>query len=161
MTLKHNHKMTEEMMKKIIATFIIVLCGLLACAAVYQSSCQRDEATRVVGPYEGNPMNDGDFLSGYGVDVTKDAYRIGANKFGMPVFADPDAAYEEMKNTCQPGIKALREANDLPDMSKRNLGLYAAMVADTEIQDEELMKNAAFIGAFYDVYENSFTPGSV
>ncbi len=161
MTLKHNHKMTEEMMKKIIATFIIAFCGLLACAAVYQSSCQRDETTRVVGPDEGNSMNDGDFLSGYGVDVTKDAYRIGANEFGMPVFVDPDAAYEEMKNTCQPGIKALREANDLPDMSKRNLGLYAAMVADTEIQDEELMRNAAFIGAFHDIYENSFAPDSM
>lgn len=144
-------------MKKIFAvTFTIVLCGLLVCVVIAQSFHQRDEAMRVVGPYEGNSMNDGEPLSGYGVDVTKDAYRIGANKFGMPVFADPDAAYEAMKKECELGIKVLQEANDLPDMSKRNLGLYAAMVADTQIQDEGLMKNAAFIGAFYDIYENSF-----
>lgn len=149
------------MKKKIIVTLTIVLCSLFVCTAIYQSLHQRDEAMRVAGSYEGNSMNDGDFLSGYGVDVTKGAYRIGANKFGMPVFVDPDAAYEEMKKTCQPGIKVLQEANALPDMSKRTLGLYAEMATDTTIQDEKLMKNAAFIGAFYDIYENSFTPGSV
>lgn len=131
-------------MKRIFAS---VLC-LLACAALFMG-CAKQPA-KVVGEYS----DVGELSLGF---EPEGAYAIGADKNGMPVFYDPEAALEQAREDFSAGFSYLQETYVLDDPgpdSYQGYKIYGAQMTG-EATEEERADGLA-IAKFFDIYENSY-----
>ena len=129
------------------ALMLMMIIGLLF------TGCGKQPGAEVVGPYD-TPI----FTGFENIVGNATEFEIGANKYGRPVFVDREAAYGLMKEKCADGIAFMQEQySDLPYFSKANLGAYSSHVDETDFSktSDDVMKQAAFIAVFYDIYENS------
>lgn len=113
----------------------------------------RHDATYSIG------VSSRDWLGFYDT-VTGDssAFEIGINKYGMPVFIDRDKAFKELKNVSAQGIAEMKKRQpDLPSFRKGTMNAYAnrCWQMDWDGASEEVRLQAALVGGFYDIYENS------
>ncbi len=132
-----------------ITVLCILLCAVLAVCFLTDPAAAADPA-KVVGPYDVTGLG-GDFLhSG------NDAYAVGANAYGMPVFLDHRAAYSAFLSEYAAGIEELRTVWKLDPISKKNYSHYKIYGWQTPCADEELNRQCYQVTLFFDLYENSF-----
>ncbi|MBQ8610863.1 MAG: M56 family metallopeptidase [Oscillospiraceae bacterium] len=132
----------------------IALCVIVAVCFLTDPVVDADPA-KVVGPYDITGLR-GDFLhSG------DEAYAVGANAYGMPVFEDHRAAYSAFLQDYSRGIEEVRTAWKLDSINKRNYSVYKTYGWQTPCADEELNRQCYQVTLFFDLYENSFEKTAV
>ena len=95
-------------MKKHIAITLLLACVLLL------ASCTNSKYARVVDDYDTSALK-GSFLSS-----DNEAYRIGKNSLGRPVFRDTEKAWEAFIKDYAVGISAIKAAFNLDPISKQD-----------------------------------------
>lgn len=85
-----------------------------------------------------------------------DAYDIGENKNGKPIFKNTDKAFEQALIDYADGFKAIQEQFDLREVSKKNWEMYKTYGWQLVTDDENTQEQGREITQFFDFYENSF-----
>jgi len=83
-------------------------------------------------------------------------FEIGADKEGVAVFKDPDAAYEALIEHYSDGIALIQKEFNLPRISKHRYDGYKTYGWQVTTGSESERKDARFVSRFLDIYENSF-----
>lgn len=76
----------------------------------------------------------------------REEYAIGVNCYDMPVFKNPDQAFEQFQIDCKNEIETLRKECGLPKLNKRNWNSYKIGGTSTGYN----------VACFLDIYDNSF-----
>lgn len=139
-------------MKKSIKSLITVL--LAAIMALSAFACKKaadpEEYSRVVGEYDGTPLRGGFLTSG------NDAYKVGKNSLGFPVFVSPDKAWEAFIVDYAEGIEMVKNKCNLKPISKEYYRPYiigVQLATHPKGSNDDLYCDVAY---FIDLYENSF-----
>lgn len=111
-------------------------------------SCESRSLSTVVDEYDVSKLN-GDF----GND---EAYEIGANYKGMPVFKDTKKALKQAKLDYKEGFIAIATQHELEPVSHKNYEMYKAFGWQTSVMEENVQQQCVQISGFFDIYENSF-----
>lgn len=106
--------------------------------------------SEVVGEYDISKLG-GDFLKS-----GNEAYAIGTNKDGMPIFKDTDKAFNQAIIDYTEGFTAIEEEYDLKPISKKNWEEYKTYGWQLNPDNEDVRKQGSQITQFFDIYENSF-----
>ncbi|SRR5699024_8201918 len=126
--------------------FIMILT---ICMILMLTACGNSQS-KVVGEYDISKLS-GDFL-GSG----NEAYTIGANKQGMPIFKDTDKAFKQVIIDYIEGFTDIEEEYDLKPISKKNWEEYKTYGWQLTTDNEDVRKQGSQITQFFDIYENSF-----
>jgi len=115
------------------------------------TSCMNSKYARVVGDYDVSNLK-GSFLTS-----NNEAYAIGKNSIGRPVFKDASKAWEAFIVDYADGIAAIQKEYNLQPISKDDYRLYLscgiempeglASIAENECKD---------VSYFLQIYSNSF-----
>ena len=124
------------MKKFLISIFTFILVFMI-------SSCST--SGKVVREYTGN-VSFGD----------NEAYALGENSKGMPIFKDTDKALAQAIIDYADGFKAIEEQYNLKPVSKKNWKDYKTYGWQLNTEDENIKKQGGRITQFFDFYENSF-----
>ncbi len=85
-----------------------------------------------------------------------EAYEIGKNKEGKPVFVNPDAAFKQIVVDYKEGFQAIQEEYHLFPITKltwRGYGYYGWQLTH---EDEVIIDQGYEISRFFEIYKNSF-----
>lgn len=85
-----------------------------------------------------------------------EAYQIGMNQDGRPVFVNPDAAFKQIVTDYKDGFKAIQKEYYLFPITKltwRRYGYYGWQLTH---EDEEIIDQGYEISRFFEIYKNSF-----
>ena len=126
-------------MKKILIIFSIVLFILL-------TAC--NSSSKVVDDYDNSQLS-----ADFGDD---EAYEIGANADGMPVFKNHQKALQQAQIDYKEGFAATAKEHDLKPISQKNYKNYMTYAWQLETKDETIVQQGVMIAKFLDIYENSF-----
>lgn len=102
----------------------------------------------------------GDVNTKYFEEINID-FEIGANKYGIAVFKDPEKAYKRLKKDYAKGIKLIQKEYKLPPLTNFTFDLYSTYGWQVTTGTEEEQKEARFVSGFFDIYENSFNERSL
>ncbi len=97
----------------------------------------------------------GDVNTKYFEDINID-FEIGANKYGIAVFKNPELAFKRLKKDYSKGIKLIKKEYKLPPLNNFTYKLYKTYGWQVTTGTEEEQTEARFISGFMDIYENSF-----
>lgn len=86
----------------------------------------------------------------------KDAYALGLNSFGTPVFENPEEAFQQAGIDYASGIEAIQEQFQLEPISPSNWNPYKVYGAQIVLEDAALREECINVSKFFDYYENSF-----
>ena len=149
------------MNKKLKLLIVLVVCviGLIMLIVIKTPNYSKEYST-VVGEWEPENGITGQEMSKHFGD--SDAYEIGANSKGMPVFKNPDKAFRQVKIDYKEGIKAIKkELGVLLGLTKMNFRDYQVYGCQLTNCTEEESSQGRIISSFLDIYENSFDPDDV
>jgi type IV secretory pathway protease TraF len=135
--------------KKII-TFTIVFILLLAISIVFiiPLTPVNTSLSKVVGEYDTSKLG-----NSFG---NAEAYAIGANSKGMPVFKNPNKAFRQAIKDYKDGYKAIRKEFKLLPVNKLNYSQYSTYGCQITTGNDEEKRQGRIISQFFDIYENSF-----
>ena len=85
-----------------------------------------------------------------------EAYEIGENEEGKPVFVDPDAAFEQIVRDYKEGFRAIQREYYLLPITKLTWQKYGYYGWQITHEDEEIIDQAYEISRFFEIYKNSF-----
>jgi len=120
---------------------MIFLVALLA-------ACSGPSPGEVTGEYDTRQLS---------VDFSWDeAYEIGANTSGLPVFKNPKKALKQAKIDFEAGFEATAAEFDLEAVSHDNYQDYKTYGWQITTTDEKIQKQGVHISKFFDIYENSY-----
>ncbi len=123
---------------------ILTICMILMLTACGNSKSE------VVGEYDISKLG-GDFIKS-----GNEAYAIGTNEDGMPIFKDTDKAFNQAIIDYTEGFTAIEEEYDLKPIGKKNWEEYKTYGWQLTTDNEDLRKQGFEITQFFDIYENSF-----
>mgnify|MGYP003448454827 FL=1 len=123
---------------------LFIICSLLILTACANSPDQ------VVGEYDTTNLSNT-------FDQTNEAYSIGANQDGMPIFKDTNKALEQALIDYADGFTAIQKQYNLAPVNDENWKNYKTYGWQLTIDDENIKKQGSEISQFFDIYENSFT----
>lgn len=83
-------------------------------------------------------------------------FEVGANKYGIAVFKNPESAYKRIKKEYKSGIKLIQKEYKLPPFNNFTYDLYGKYGWQVTTGTEEELEQAHFITSFADIYKNSF-----
>lgn len=112
------------------------------------SSCVNSPG-QVIGEYDTTKLSN-DF------NQNSEAYSIGENKDGMPIFKDTNRAFEQALIDYADGFTAIQKQFDLDPVSSENWESYKTNGWQLTTDDEDIKKQGSEITQFFDIYENSF-----
>lgn len=109
------------------------------------------ESDKVVGEYNGTASID---------KFTKyEAWQIGKNKYGQPVFVDYKKAFkflqDEYADVLEKAYDIYHEEYNIGRIDGSNFGLYKILIHQMPADNEELRKRNVLVAQFIDIYENS------
>lgn len=84
------------------------------------------------------------------------SFDIGANKYGYPVFKDPEKALATLKELYPDAIALIQTEFDLDELTTSTCQLYKMYGAQMETGTQEEIERVHFVAKFLDIYENSF-----
>ena len=84
------------------------------------------------------------------------AFAIGANENGYAVFKTPNRAFWVLQQKYGKGIRAIQREFWLLPLTQLNYKAYMTYGSQTTKGTAEEIKQACFVSAFFDIYENSF-----
>ncbi|MFJ7933332.1 hypothetical protein [Sporosarcina sp. NPDC096371] len=120
---------------------------LIILTVIFLVSCDNSAAT-VVDDYGVSKLN---------VDFgDNEAYEIGANVDGMPIFQDAKKALEQAKLDYKDGFDAIAVEFDLEPISNQNFNDNKKLGWQTTGRDRNVNQQSAEISSFFEIYENSF-----
>lgn len=122
---------------------------LIVCMVLMLTACSNPNS-EVVHEYDTSKLG-GDF-----VKSNNEAYDIGANKDGMPIFKDVDKAFNQALIDYADGITAIQREFDLKPISSKNWEEYKTYGWQLSTDDKDILKQGGEITRFFDIYENSF-----
>lgn len=122
---------------------LFIISALLMLFACVNSTGQ------VVGEYDTSKLSN-DF------NQNNEAYSIGANKDGMPIFKDTNKAFQQALIDYAAGFTAIQEQFDLEPVNSKNWESYKTYGWQLTSDDENIQKQGSEITQFFDIYENSF-----
>lgn len=140
----------------------IVVLALLACALTALCFLTDPQETKVINPWvrEYEPGQEGSVGS-----VDKDAFEaispafaIGADRNGVAVFKDPQAAFDAFVELYAEGLGLVQREFGLDPITEENYLSYKRCGAQAVSGSPEALEQAAFVSQFLDIYENSFAP---
>lgn len=135
--------------------FWIIIAALACCVVVavcfLTNPKSGEDPAKVVGEYDASSLGGAFATSG------NSAYKIGVNAYGMPVFADMDAAFDAILEDCAEGFAYLSKELSLPAVTKQNYEAYKTYGWQTGTSNEAVRKQCVEISQFFDIYENSFS----
>lgn len=146
-------------MKKLIRNSVIILLCIAVPVAAFllirldDAIPSRQKAT-VVGELDSIVNASGEPYHTF--DDSNEAYAMGANAEGMPVFKDLDRAFEQMEKDYAPVIKELNRKYRLKPLSRFNWRVYGVYGWQIQTEDPELLHQCYRFICFFDIYENSF-----
>ena len=108
------------------------------------SSCVKSSG-KVVSEYTGN-VSFGD----------NDAYALGENSDGIPIFKDTNKTLKQAIIDYEDGFNAIKEQFNLKPISKNTFDEYKTYGWQLNTNDENIKKQGEKITQFLDFYENSF-----
>ncbi|MEV5026599.1 hypothetical protein [Paenibacillus sp. LPE1-1-1.1] len=85
-----------------------------------------------------------------------DAYEIGANAKGMPIFKDHKKALQQAQIDYKQGFDATAVEYDLMPIGNENYRDYKKFARQLETKDEMVKQQGVMVSKFLDIYENSF-----
>lgn len=85
-----------------------------------------------------------------------EAYSIGANKDGMPIFKDTNKALQQALIDYSDGFTAIQEQFNLDPVNDENWDSYKTYGWQLTTDDESIGKQGSEISQFFDIYENSY-----
>ncbi len=86
----------------------------------------------------------------------KDAYVLGLNSFGTPVFENPEEAFQQACTDYSSGIAAIQQQFQLEPISSSNWKPYGVYGTQIITEDQTLQEECLNVSKFFDYYENSF-----
>jgi len=96
-------------------------------------------------------------ISKLGTDFGEsEAYAIGANINGMPVFKNASMALQQALIDYKNGIETIAKEFDLGDISNSNYKEYGIYGWQITIGTEEEKQQGRIVSQFFDIYENGF-----
>ncbi|MGG3798504.1 hypothetical protein [Metabacillus fastidiosus] len=126
------------MKKTLIVISIVLLILLTAC----------NSPSKVVGDYDTSQLT-ADFGD-------NEAYEIGANAKGMPIFKNHKKALQRVQIDYKKGFDAVEEKYAFKPISEENYKDYKTYAWQLETKDETVIQQGVMITKFLDIYENSF-----
>lgn len=137
----------------IISVIAVVIVGAGLMANPIDSSIPNPSVQEYL-PGQGNIRGNVDVE---GFEKISPDFAIGADKYGVAVFKNPHKAFETLEQLYADGIAYIRQANDLPSLSKHNYNLYKKYGSQMTDGTSEQVTQAGFVSRFLDIYENSFS----
>lgn len=84
-----------------------------------------------------------------------EAYEIGANSKGMPIFKDPKKALQQAQIDYKKGFTAASDEFGLQPINKKNYKDYKTYARQLETKDKTIKQQGVIVSKFLDIYENS------
>ena len=84
-------------------------------------------------------------------------FDIGANKYGYPVFKNPNKAFKRLKKDYFKGIKLIQKEFNLLPLNNFTYKYYKTYGWQVTTGSDEEQEQARFVTSFMDIYENSFS----
>lgn len=135
----------------LVSIVLIVIAGICVYKLNYKSSyLYSQEYLASIGNIKGHVNMK------YFTDRSAD-FEIGANSFGYAVFKNPNAAFARLQTDYGKGIDLIQKEFKLAPLSKKNYEPYKALGGQVTTGTDEEKKQAAFVSAFIDIYENSYS----
>lgn len=133
----------------IFVTVVLVLLAFFAGVDIEEEnpSIRNPKYYDVVGAYMGTAVK------AFG---SSESYQIGRNSVGMPVFKDPEAAFQQVLKDYRAGFEEIQWEYGLFGVSRHNWRSYEIYGWQLTTQDENLLSQGGAISGFFDIYENSF-----
>lgn len=125
-----------------------ILCFVMFIWVILLSACGINANSKVVGEYDVTRLSV--------AFPSHDAYAIGANAKGMPIFKDPKKALEQAKKDYALGFSAIAKEHHLRPVTNRNFEQYMTYGWQIQTEDPSIHKQGAMITRFFDIYENGF-----
>lgn len=122
---------------------------LTICMTLMFTACGNSKS-KVVREYDISNLG-GDFLKS-----GNEAYAIGANKEGKPIFIDTDKAFNQALIDFAEGFAAIERECGLEPISEKNWEEYKTYGWQLTTDNEDIRKQGIQITQFFDIYENSF-----
>ncbi|MDI9540034.1 MAG: hypothetical protein QM204_00970 [Bacillota bacterium] len=120
--------------------YMVFICGFYAAS------------DKVVGPYTGSANID--------KYLEYEAWQIGRNKYGQPIFVDSDEAFKLAQEKYSEAIILIynhfNEEYQVGKFGKNNYQLYKMLGWQIPTDDETIRKSGVELTQFLDIYENSF-----
>lgn len=151
MLLPENEQLKPSTGKSYLKRFIFSLCilsAVLLFAICYQYRVNNLYA-KVVAPLSEDQIPT--FLD------NKDAYALGLNSFGTPVFENPKEAFQQACMDHASGIAAIQQQFQLEPVSPSNWKPYGVYGTQIVTEDGALREECINVSKFFDYYENSFS----
>ena len=135
--------------KRIIIMMIVLLC--VSTVVIFSSldiPYDVPAYSKVVGEYDVSRMNT-DFGGGQ-------AYAIGVNAKGKPIFKNPEKALQQALIDYHAGFEAIKEEYHLWPASRLLWKSYHAYGWQLTTENKNIQLQGLQISKFFDIYENSF-----
>ena len=143
-------------MKKLIRNSVIILLCIAVPVAAFllirlDDAIPSSQKATVVG--ELDSIKGESYLT---FDDSNEAYAMGVNAEGMPVFKDLNRAFKQMKKDYAPVIEKLKKDYKLKPLTHFNWRIYKVYGWQIQTEDPELLHQCYRFICFFDIYENSF-----
>jgi hypothetical protein len=125
---------------------------MVICIALLTFLTACNSTSKVVDDYDTSQLS-----ADFGVN---EAYEIGANAKGMPIFKDHKKALEQAQTDYKIGFDATRVEFNLAPISDKNYKDYMTYAWQLETKDETVIKQGVLVSKFLDIYENSINDKS-
>lgn len=131
-------------------TIVIIFCAIAIFKQVQKQSLQYSQEYVV-----GQPGIKGHVDVQKYIDIHQD-FDIGANKYGLPVFKNPERALSTFKELYSDAITLIQTEFYLDELTTESCQWYKIYGAQVQTGTQEERERANFVSRFLDIYENSF-----
>ena len=131
-------------------TIVIIFCAIAIFKQVQKQSLQYSQEYVV-----GHPGIKGHVDVQKYIDIHQD-FDIGANKYGLPVFKNPERALSTFKELYSDAITLIQTEFYLDELTTESCQWYKIYGAQVQTGTQEERERANFVSRFLDIYENSF-----
>lgn len=150
----------KQKKRKIIFIILLLLISIL-CAIVIRFSLikmgylpdKNLAYTQLYLPGENNIQGEADYKKYANIHLD---FEIGANKYGIAVFKNPQKALSRLKKDYSKGLRLIQKEFNLLPLNIFNYKVYEQYGWQVTTGSSKAQEEARFISGFFDIYENSF-----